>query len=29
MFDKVGAQVMQHIINTGIDVGDDLKIQVQ
>ena len=29
MFDKVGAQVMQHIINAGIDVGDDLKIQVQ
>ena len=29
MFDKVGAQVMQHIINTGVDVGDDLKIQVQ
>ncbi|VDI77706.1 Hypothetical predicted protein [Mytilus galloprovincialis] len=29
MFQKVGAAPMQQLINAGIDVGEDLKIQVQ
>ncbi|XP_063433856.1 Golgi membrane protein 1-like [Mytilus trossulus] len=29
MFQKVGAAPIQQLINAGIDVGDDIKIQVQ
>ncbi|XP_071168602.1 Golgi membrane protein 1-like isoform X2 [Mytilus edulis] len=29
MFQKVGAAPMQQLINAGIDVGEDIKIQVQ
>ncbi|XP_052098412.1 Golgi membrane protein 1-like isoform X2 [Mytilus californianus] len=29
MFQKVGAAPMQQLINSGIDIGEDLKIQVQ